>query len=260
MNPSRITVRGLSFSHGTRLILNALDLQLTTGCVTAVLGPNGAGKSTLLSCVTGLLQPDAGGVLLDDQPLAGIAPAARARRIAFLPQTPEIAWAVDVATLVSLGRIPFRGQCSDAQNQAAVEQAMQLTDVAQWRDRSVHTLSGGERARVLLARVLAGESDWVLADEPFTGLDPVHQFEAAELLRAVATRGGGVVLTIHDLTLAARIADRIIILNDGVIAADGSPREALTPDILRAVYKIDTRWIDDAATGTPTIVIHGRSQ
>src|SRR5690606_23301173 len=99
-----------SFSHGTRQILNGLDLQLTTGCVTAVLGPNGAGKSTLLSCVTGLLQPDAGSVLLDDQSLTNIPPAARARRIAFLPQTPEIAWAVDVATLVSLGRIPFRGQ------------------------------------------------------------------------------------------------------------------------------------------------------
>lgn len=255
---SRLDIQGLRFSHGSRLILDTLDLQLHSGVITAVLGPNGAGKSTLLSCMAGLLPAQAGSVQLDGEPLLHLPAAARARRIAFLPQTPQIAWAVDVETLVSLGRIPFHGLCSDEQNQTAVEQAMQLTDVTQWRERSVHSLSGGERARVLMARVLAGESDWVLADEPFTGLDPAHQFEAAHLLRSVAHRGGGVVLTIHDLTLAARIADRIVILNDTRIVADGTPREALTPPTLRQVYGIDTQWLD-AGDGTPTIIIHGRS-
>lgn len=260
MNTSRIDIQGLCFNHGARAILKDLELHLETGSITAVLGPNGAGKSTLLSCMAGLLSAPAGHIHLDGRPLTGIAPTERAQRIAFLPQTPEIAWAVDVATLVALGRIPFRSQCSDAENERAIEHAMQLTDVAQWRDRSVQSLSGGERARVLLARVLAGESAWVLADEPFTGLDPAHQFEAAELLRSVASRGGGVVLTIHDLTLAARIADRIVILDGGHIVADGAPRDALTQQTLRDVYRIETQWLDDPASGTPTIVIHGRSQ
>jgi iron complex transport system ATP-binding protein len=137
---------------------------------------------------------------------------------------------------------------------------MAKTEVAQWADRTVTTLSGGERARVLLARVLAGESEWILADEPFTGLDPSHQFEAAELLRAAADQGGGVVLTIHDLTLAARISDRVIIIDNGRIVADGAPREALTPKILRDVYNIDAEWLDGVSGMPPTIAIHGRAK
>lgn len=260
MTSSRMQIQGLRFRHGSEVILDDINLQLDPGCVTAILGPNGAGKSTLLSCMIGLLQPQAGTVLLDGQPLAQMPAAARARRIAFLPQTPEIAWAVDVATLVGLGRIPFQGMASDADNQAAIERAMQITHVTAWRERSVHSLSGGERARVLLARVLAGESDWILADEPFTGLDPAHQFEAADLLRSVAAGGGAVVLTIHDLTLAARIADRIIILSGGRIVADGAPRDALTPQTLREAYGIDARWVDAPDSQAPTLIIQGRSR
>jgi iron complex transport system ATP-binding protein len=184
----------------------------------------------------------------------------RARRIAFLPQTPEIAWAVDVQTLVGLGRIPYQGVSSDAEDRAAVARAMDKTEVTQWADRTVTTLSGGERARVLLARVLAGESEWILADEPFTGLDPSHQFEAAALLRSIADQGGGVVITIHDLTLAARIADRVVILNDGRVVADGVPQAALTPQILRDVYNINAQWlVDDRGERPPIIAIHGRA-
>lgn len=253
---STLKIGGLQFRRGSRVVLDAIDLQLQSGAVTAVLGPNGAGKSTLLSCIAGLLRPERGAVELDGMSLQSLPAMQRARRIAFLPQTPEIAWAVDVQTLVGLGRIPFHGIASDEEDRAAVARAMAKTEVTQWADRTVTTLSGGERARVLLARVLAGESDWILADEPFTGLDPSHQFEAAELLRAAADQGGGVVLTIHDLTLAARIADRVVIINDGRIVADGTPRDALSPSILRDVYKIDAQWLD----GTPpTIAIHGRA-
>jgi iron complex transport system ATP-binding protein len=257
---STLEIDGLQFRRGSRVVLDSIDLQLQSGGVTAVLGPNGAGKSTLLSCIAGLLRPEQGSVDLDGAPLFSLPAMQRARRIAFLPQTPEIAWAVDVQTLVSLGRIPFQGVSSDDEDRAAVARAMDQTQVTQWADRAVTTLSGGERARVLLARVLAGESDWILADEPFTGLDPSHQFEAAELLRSVADKGGGVVLTIHDLTLAARIADRVVILNDGRIVADGTPQTALTPQILRDVYSIDAQWLVDASGATPpTIAIHGRA-
>ncbi len=204
-------------------MLDAIDLQLQSGAITAVLGPNGAGKSTLLSCIVGLLRPERGAVELDGTSLQSMAAMQRARRIAFLPQTPEIAWAVDVQTL---GRArphslswpeQRRGRSGRRRTRHGLKQKS-----AQWADRTVTTLSGGERARVLLARVLAGESDWILADEPFTGLDPSHQFEAAELLRAAADQGSGVVLTIHDLTLAARIADRVVIINGGRIVADGT--------------------------------------
>jgi len=258
--PSTLAIRGLQFQRGNRIVLDSIDLQLQSGSVTAVLGPNGAGKSTLLSCVASLLTPTHGVIELDGVSLRSIPAMQRARRISFLPQTPEIAWAVDVETLVSLGRIPFQGVASDAEDRAAIARAMEQTQVAQWSQRGVTTLSGGERARVLLARVLAGESDWILADEPFTGLDPSHQFEAADLLRSVVKHGGGVVLTIHDLTLAARIADRVVILDQGRVVADGIPSAALTPKVLREVYDIEAQWLNDpSGVAPPTIAIHGRA-
>jgi len=254
---SRLRAAGLTFERGGRRILDSIAVQFASGSVTAVLGPNGAGKSTLLSCMVGLLRPSHGAVDLDETPLVSLAADERARRIAFLPQIAEISWPVDVATLVALGRIPFRHRASDAENEAAVRRAMQATRTTQWSQRTVTSLSGGERARVLLARVLAGESAWILADEPFVGLDPAHQFEAADLLRSLATQGHGVVLTIHDLALAARIADRVVVLHHGRIVADGTPEAALTPPTLREVYGIDAQWVA-RERGTPLIAIHGR--
>jgi iron complex transport system ATP-binding protein len=255
---SRLCVADLAFERGGRRLLDSIGVQFASGQVTAVLGPNGAGKSTLLGCMAGLLRASHGAVDLDGTPLAALAADERARRIAFLPQTPEISWPVDVATLVALGRIPFRHRASDFENDAAVQRAMQATRTAQWSHRTVTTLSGGERARVLLARVLAGEPDWILADEPFAGLDPAHQFEAADLLRSLAGRGRGVVLTIHDLALAARIADRVVVLHRARVVADGAPEAALTPPTLREVYGIDAQWLSVRERGAPLIAIHGR--
>lgn len=254
----RLRISGLTVERGGRRILDALDLELTTGRVTAVLGPNGAGKSTLLNCIAGVLDPQQGEIELDEAALANLPAAERARRMAYLPQSPEIAWPVDVETLVGLARIPFRTVASEEEDRTAVASAMQVTAVTQWSRRIVTTLSGGERARVLLARVFAGEPEWVLADEPFTGLDPAHQFEAADLLRSFATNGGGVLLTIHDLALAARVADRIVILDGARIVADGPPQAALTPATLRAVYGIDAQWLTVREQGMPMIAIHGR--
>ena len=255
---SRLSVAELTVERSRRSILDSISLQFASGDVTAVLGPNGAGKSTLLGCMAGLLQPSLGTVDLDGTSLSVLAADERARRIASLPQIPEISWPVDVATLVGLGRIPYRRRASDADNEAAVRRALQATHTAQWSQRLVTTLSGGERARVLLARVLAGESDWILADEPFAGLDPAHQFEAAELLRSLASQGHGVVLTIHDLALAARIADRVVVLHRGRIVADGTPEAALTPSTLREVYGIEAQWLSVRDRGVPLIAIHGR--
>jgi iron complex transport system ATP-binding protein len=254
----KLRVAQLTVERAGRRILDSIDVELAAGHVTVVLGPNGAGKSTLLGCMAGLLRPSHGAVDLDGSPLATLAGDERARRIAFLPQIAEISWPVDVATLVGLGRIPYRHRASDAEHEAAVLRAMHATRVSQWSQRIVTTLSGGERARVLLARVLAGESDWILADEPFTGLDPAHQFEAADLLRSLATQGRGIVLTIHDLALAARIADRVVMLHRGRIVADGTPEAALTPPTLREVYGIDAQWFSVRERSAPLIAIHGR--
>jgi iron complex transport system ATP-binding protein len=258
---SRLTIQALQFVRGERRILDDINLHFESGCVTAVLGPNGAGKSTLLASVAGLLEPASGKIDLDGQSISAMPASARARRISFLPQSPEIAWPIDVETLVGLARIPFHGVSSAAEDAAAVTRAMESTQIAQWSKRTVTTLSGGERARALLARIFAGEPEWILADEPFAGLDPSHQFEAADLLCAYARGGRGVVLTIHDLTLAARIADRIVILQQGRVVADGTPSEALTPATLRSVYGIDAEWL--TVTGPseqriPLIAIHGR--
>ena len=255
---SLLAIRRLQFSRGARLVLREIDLTLAAGRVTAILGPNGAGKSTLLGCLAGLLSPDSGKIDIDGACLETLPGKERARRIAFLPQAATVAWPIDVQTLVGLGRIPYAGIASDERNREAVQHAMEITRVSQWAERIVNELSGGERARVLLARVLAGTSKWILADEPFTGLDPAHQLEAADLLRQFAVNGGGVVLTVHDLSLAARIADRIVLLNDGRVVADGTPAEALDASNLRAVYGVETEWLVSHSHRTPFIAIHRR--
>jgi iron complex transport system ATP-binding protein len=253
-----IKVSQLTFHRGPRPVLKGIDFTLPAGSITAILGPNGAGKSTLLANMAGLLHPLEGTVELGGTELRQLHSRERAQRIAFLPQAPEIAWAIDVETLVGLGRIPFSGVASDQDDRAAVMRAMAMTATSSWAHRIVTELSGGERARVLLARVFAGTSQWILADEPFTGLDPAHQFEAVESLRRFAEEGGGVVLTVHDLSLAARIADRIVVLNDGQVVADGTPEEALDPAVLRSVYGVETEWLVAGARRTPVIAIHGR--
>jgi iron complex transport system ATP-binding protein len=251
---STIQIRGLAVRRGTRTVLEAVELTLQTANLIAILGPNGAGKSSLLACMAGLLSPQRGRIELDGIDIGALPSAERARRIAFLPQSPEVAWPIDVATLVGLGRIPHVGEASDIENRAAVERALRLTNTAQWAERNVLELSGGERARVLLARVLASESQWLLADEPFAGLDPAHQFEAAALLRAFAQRGGGVVLTIHDLSLAARIADQIVVLHRGTVVAAGPTAAALTPALIQEVYGVQAEW--HPHRGASHLVIH----
>ena len=175
----------------------------------------------------------------------------------FLPQTPEIAWSVDVETLVGLGRTPFVGALGlGAADREAVARALAATDMTGMSQRVVTTLSGGERARALIARALAGEPDWLLADEPMTGLDPGHQLDAADLFRKMAADGRGVVVTLHDLSLAARVADKIVVLAGGRVLADGRPAEALTPQVLAEAYGIEARVV--AGAGGPVVEIVGR--
>jgi len=238
-----LEARGLVVRLGGRAVLDGVDLAFQPGKVTAVLGPNGAGKSTLLNCLAGLRRPDAGETHLDGRPIETLSAKTRARSLGYLPQAPEIAWSLDVRTYARLGRTAYLGAFGPtAEDEAAVERALIRTQMTAFADRDVTTLSGGERARALIARVLAGEPRWLIADEPLTGLDPSHQLDAADLLRGFAAEGGGVVVTLHDLGFAARVADRAVVLVEGRVIADGPPAEALSPEVLARAYDIDARW------------------
>ncbi len=237
---SRLSCENLGVVIGVRTILSDVTLSIETGKVTTIIGPNGAGKSTLLSCLAGLRTPSSGRALLSGTALIGMNQRERARRLAFLPQVPEVAWAVEARTLIELGRTPFVGARGQTEaDRAAVDRAMKAANVETFEHRIVHTLSGGERARVLIARALAGEPEWLLADEPLTGLDPAHQLDAAGLFRHLADDGVGVVLTLHDLSMALRMSDRIIVLADGGILADEPPATALTSEVLKRAYGVE---------------------
>ena len=222
-------------------ILSSISATFAPGQVTAVLGPNGAGKSTLLACLAGLRTPDTGDVLIGGTLRSKLHRQELARRIGFLPQTADVHWDVDVATLVGLGRFPHRGRWGEtAADRAAVAKAMAATDVTAFAARSVNTLSGGERARVLLARVLAGEPEWMLADEPLANLDPAHQLDGLDCLRSVAAGGAGVVVVLHDLNHAARVADQVLLLRNGTVIAQGPPEVVLTEALIAKTYGVAT--------------------
>ena len=181
-----------------------------------------------------------GDVTLGEQPLAALHPRERAKRLGYLPQEGEVAWDVSVRNLVRLGRLPHRDR-----GDAAVARALDALDLAELAGRPLSTLSGGERARALLARVLAGEPRWILADEPLAALDLAHQRRLLDELRGEAGRGTGVVLVVHDLAVAMNHADRAIVLEGGRLVADGAPAQALAPDLLRRVWDVDATWIGE---------------
>lgn len=254
---SRLIATHLGVNFHEKAVLDGLTVAFDAAQVTAVVGPNGAGKSTLLMALAGLRAPDRGHVSVDGADIYSLPARVRAQRMGFIPQTPEIAWGVDVRTLVGLGRTPYIGSRGlTAGDDEIVARALAATDVAAFADRNVLTLSGGERGRVLIARALAGEPKWLLADEPLTGLDPGFQFDIAALFREMTARGCGVVVTLHDLHMALRMADRVLVLGDGRVLADGAPQDALSPDVLMRAYGIEARTWPGAAG--PVIEIVGR--
>ena len=253
-----LTARGLAVRLGGRAILDDLSLDIAPGKLTCIVGPNGAGKSTLMACLAGLRKPDAGEVRLGETPVLSLAHRTRARRIGFLPQTPEIAWPLEVEALVALGRSPHAGVGTPGSaDRTAIAAAMRRTEVDAFARRTVDTLSGGERGRVLIARALAGEPEWLLADEPLTGLDPGHQLDACRLFRALAhEEGRGVVVTLHDLSVALREADHVVVVVEGAILAQGPPEEALTAEVLSRAYGVEAR-VSAGALG-PVLELLGR--
>ena len=236
---THLVAHDLTVRWGQETILDRISLSARAGELVCILGPNGAGKSTLLRALSGALK--ATGVQIDGCDLNTINAKQRARLISWLPQNGQAAWPLPTRAIIALGRLPH-GVTLDTltpRDEAAINTALVACDLHHLADRDVTTLSGGERARALLARALAVEAPVLLADEPVSALDPQHQLSVMNVLRAETQRGRLAIVVLHDLTLAARFADRIILMRKGRITADGAPSLVLTPDLLGDVFGVE---------------------
>jgi len=245
-NGSALSVCGLVSRRDHAVVLDGIDLAFEAGQVTAIVGPNGAGKTTLLRHLAGLEAPSAGQVEVGDQPLDSLGPAIRARSIAYLPQAASAYWPLSARDLVALGRLPHGADLSrplGTRDAEAVRRALERVDGLRLAERPIDTLSQGERARVMMARALATEAAVFLADEPVASLDPAYALETMRILRDEAARGSCVIVVLHDLGLAARFADRIVVLADHRVAADGPPSTALAGGVIEAAYGVAFRHV-----------------
>jgi iron complex transport system ATP-binding protein len=235
-----LSASNVSVRLGGRPVVQGANLTLRGGEFVALVGPNGAGKTTLVRALAGLVPSD-GTITLGGRALPTLSDRERARHIAYLPQGHSFYWPMPVIAIVMLGRAPHADPFSSnsAEDRAAVTRAMDLTETHEFAERAVTTLSGGERARVALARALATQAPVLLADEPTAALDPRHQLTVMELLRQAAHDGAAILAIMHDLSLAARFADRVVVMDRGALVADGAPAEALAPQRLAAVFGIE---------------------
>lgn len=249
-----IQLDSVSVSLGRRQVVRSVSAALEPGRLVGIIGPNGAGKSSLLRVMLGLIPANSGHALIDGTPVAQMPRAAVARRVAYLPQGQTLHWPLSVERLVALGRLPHLAPMSSltAGDLAAVDRALDRADVTDLRYRIATDLSGGERARALLARALAVEAPALVVDEPLASLDPGHQIDVMTLLRREADAGALVIAVLHDLTMAARYCDRLLLMHGGALVADGAPMEVLTADRLQSVYAIHA--LIDASGSSPMVV------
>jgi iron complex transport system ATP-binding protein len=250
----KMEARGLRVSLKGREVLGGLDAIAHPGELTAVIGPNGAGKTTLLRALAGLIVPDSGSVAVDGRSTAEWDRRELARARAYLPQDRAIHWALTVRAVVALGRLPYQslGAGESAADAAAVDAALSAMDAKGLAQRPVLELSGGERARVLVARALAQQSRVLLADEPAAGLDPAHQLALFHHLTALAKGGCTVVVALHDLSLAARFCHSVILVHSGRAVAAGRPPDVLTAQHLAAAYGITAHY--KVVDGVPVVL------
>ena len=237
-----VTIRteDLSVRLGRHAAVTRVTTLLEPGQLVGIIGPNGAGKSTLIRALLGLAHSKSGEVWIDGSPITSLSRKDIARRVAYLPQGQTLHWPLLVERLVALGRMPHLGPLSrlSPQDEALVDAALARADVLHLKGRIATELSGGERARVLLARALAVGAPALIADEPLAALDPGHQLDVMDLLQAESRAGSLVVAVLHDLGMAARYCDRLLLMDKGALVADGAPLQVLTEQSLAQVYGI----------------------
>ncbi|MEV0946675.1 ABC transporter ATP-binding protein [Rhodococcus sp. NPDC049939] len=254
---ARLIAEGLSLGYGDRIIVDNLDLQVDTGVITTVIGPNGCGKSTLLRAMSRLLKPRSGSVLLDGKAIGSMRTKDVARTLGMLPQAPLAPEGLTVADLVARGRHPhqswIRQWSSDDEDEVA--EALALTGVSDLADRPVDQLSGGQRQRAWISMALAQGTDILLLDEPTTYLDLAHSVEVLDLVdRMHEEMGRTVVMVLHDLNLAIRYSDRLIVMRDGKIVAAGTPKDVISTELLLEVFGLEAAVIADPVSDRPLVV------
>ena len=235
-----LVFENVSYRIQNHILVDRLNLALSAGEMVALLGPNGAGKTSLVKLAAGLYTPSTGRILLDGLPMQQADPLVRAKKIAYLPQFQNIAWPMAGRDIVALGRLPHHGiyGFANAADFAAIDCAIHKTGVQAYADRPITQLSGGEQAAIKMARLLAGQTDILLLDEPIQSLDPARQLAIMGLLAAEAAAGKAVLVILHDLTLAARFCARLLLMKQGQIIADGTAEQTLTRANLQAVFNI----------------------
>lgn len=253
----RLAARDLEVGYGARPIVRGVDLEVLEGSVTTVIGPNGCGKSTLLRALARLLRPTRGAVVLDGADIGSLATREVARRLALLPQSPLAPEGLVVRDLVVRGRHPRQSWLRQwsRDDEEVVDQALAWTSMTELADHPVDELSGGQRQRAWLAMALAQDTGLLLLDEPTTYLDLAHQVEVLDLvLRLNRESGRTVVMVLHDLGLAARYSDRLVVMGDGLLVDQGSPAEVLTEAMLSDVFGLQARVLADPVGGSPLVV------
>lgn len=256
MSTAQITAAGLALSYGERIVIEDLTTRIPSGQVTTIIGPNGCGKSTLLRAIARLLKPRAGQVLLDGRAISSMRTRDVARVMGLLPQSPVAPEGLTVADLVAKGRHPHQSWLRQwsRDDEAQVNAALELTGMLPLAARPVDELSGGQRQRAWLSMVLAQQTAALLLDEPTTYLDLAHQIEVLDLVDSLHAELGRTVMVLHDLNLAARYSDHLIVMREGRIAAEGPPAELITADLLQEVFGLRSHVLTDPVSGRPLIV------
>jgi len=251
-----LEVRDLTVAYGTLVALRQVSLSLAAGELLGLVGPNGSGKSTLIRAITRLVRPLGGDIRLDGKGLDSLSQREMARWAAVVPQNPHLPDAFTVLEVALMGRTPHLGllQSEGRADLAAVRRALEQTDTWQLASRRMGELSGGERQRVVVARALAQETPLLLLDEPTAHLDMGHQAAVLDLVRQLCRREGkGVLVAIHDLSLAGQYCDRLVMLNEGHIVGEGEPEEVLSPELLASVYGTRVSVFSHPLTGRPVV-------
>ncbi|MEV7723398.1 ABC transporter ATP-binding protein [Streptomyces sp. NPDC087917] len=257
----RLAARGVTVGYGDRTVIEALDVAIPQGVVTTIIGPNGCGKSTLLRTLSRLLKPTSGSVVLDGEDIVRLKTRDVAKKLGLLPQSPVAPEGLTVADLVARGRHPHQSWLRQwsSDDASVVERALAMTGVSDLADRPVDTLSGGQRQRVWISMTLAQGTDLLLLDEPTTYLDLAHAIDVLDLVDDLHESGRTVVMVLHDLNLAARYSDNLIVMKAGAVLAQGHPRDVVTAELLDEAFGLRAVVIDDPVGDRPLIVPIGRT-